>query len=106
MKLTKRALGWPTEEPFYVPEEVLAHFRECIERGRGWYEEWEQRLGRVERLRDAAEGWDADVPTFDPSDVPMIATRKAGARGAPVGGQGRARTSWADRRTSRPRRFR
>ena len=78
VKLTKRALGWPTEEPFYVPEEVLAHYRECIERGRRWFEEWEQRSGGWSGF-EMPEGWDADVPTFDPSEVPMIATRKAGS---------------------------
>ncbi len=78
VKLTKRALGWPSEEPFYVPEEVLAHYRECVERGRRWVEEWEQRSGGWSGF-EMPEGWDADVPTFDPSEVPMIATRKAGS---------------------------
>jgi transketolase len=27
IKLTKRNLGWPSEESFYVPEEALAHWR-------------------------------------------------------------------------------
>jgi transketolase len=78
VKETKRVLGWPTEEPFYVPEEALAHFRECVERGRGWVEEWEQRSGGWSGF-EMPEGWDADLPTFSPRDVPMIATRKAGS---------------------------
>ncbi len=31
--LTKEAYGWPSTEPFFVPEESLAHFRECEGRG-------------------------------------------------------------------------
>jgi transketolase len=77
VRLTKEAIGWPTDEPFYVPEEALAHFRECVERGRRWFAEWEQRSGGWDGFR-MPEAWDADLPTFSPRDVPMIATRKAG----------------------------
>src|ERR671916_729006 len=30
---TKRHLGWPEDKTFYIPDEALAHFRECVERG-------------------------------------------------------------------------
>ena len=77
VKLTKRALGWNWEEPFHVPDEVLAHFRECVDRGRRSYEEWEERSGGWSGF-EMPEGWDADMPTFSPRDAPMMATRKAG----------------------------
>jgi transketolase len=77
VKLTKQALGWPTDEPFYVPEEALQHFRDGVERGRRLVSEWEQRSGGWHGF-DMPDGWDADVPTFSPQEVPMIATRKAG----------------------------
>jgi transketolase len=77
VKLTKQALGWPTEEPFYVPEEALAHFRRCVARGRRWVDEWQERSGGWSGF-EMPDGWDAGVPTFSPRDVPMIATRKAG----------------------------
>src|SRR5258708_29472344 len=32
VKLTKEFYGYPTEPPFYVPDDALAHFRECVER--------------------------------------------------------------------------
>jgi transketolase len=32
-KLTKQNLGWPLEPAFYVPDEVLAFFRQAVERG-------------------------------------------------------------------------
>ncbi len=89
IRLTKEAYGWPTEPTFHVPEEALAHFRECCERGREQEEEWNE---RVAAYRDAEpelwsqlseilekrmpDRWDGDVPRFDPADKP-VATRKA-----------------------------
>ncbi|MDQ5857507.1 MAG: transketolase [Acidobacteriota bacterium] len=73
--LTKRALGWEHEEPFFVPEDALAHFREAVDRGARSQSDWAERfdawgaeypdLAREWRL--AAEGklpdgWDADLP--------------------------------------------
>nr|MBA2341907.1 transketolase [Thermoleophilaceae bacterium] len=87
--LTKEAYGWPSEEPFFVPDEALAHFRECIDRGKQAESEWDERAAAY---RDAEpelwerfsaqvegrlpEGWDADVPEFHPQDGP-VASRKA-----------------------------
>jgi transketolase len=92
VRLTKEAYGWDPDKQFYVPDEALAHFRKCCERGREYQAEWEQRF---ERYRDQfpeqaqmlamidraemPEGWDRDVPRFDPSEKP-IATRKASER--------------------------
>ena len=89
VKLTKEAYGWPSEEPFYVPQEALDHFRECLERGAELEREWQERydaykaewgeeaaeLGRIMN-RELPKNWDADVPKFTPDDG-MIATRKA-----------------------------
>jgi transketolase len=77
VRLTKQAYGWPTDEPFHVPEEALAHFREQIARGNDLYREWEQRSGGWSGF-EMPGGWDSDVPAFSPRDVPTIATRKAG----------------------------
>ncbi|MGC1397503.1 MAG: hypothetical protein WA827_03100, partial [Candidatus Binatus sp.] len=33
VKLTKEFYKYPTEPPFFVPDDALAHFRECVERG-------------------------------------------------------------------------
>jgi transketolase len=92
VKLTKEAYGWPSEDPFYVPEEALAHFRQCIDRGREAESEWTERYGAwagdnrdladgLERAlrRELPDGWDADVPKFEPSDG-NIATRKASSK--------------------------
>lgn len=87
VKLTKEALGWPQED-FYIPGDVLEHFREAVERGseeesawnkvfeawRAEYpelaEEWDQAMGG-----ELPAGWDADIPVYAPEKP--IATRNA-----------------------------
>jgi transketolase len=89
VKLTKEAYGWPSDEPFFVPQEALDHFRETIPRGEELEAEWRERFdayksefpdeaAELERImeRRLPENWDADVPRFSP-DRGMIATRKA-----------------------------
>ena len=82
---TKEILGLPVDEPFWVPEDVLAMYRSTIPRGQAMRAEWESRLDSWggDRARfDAAlsghgmPGWEATLPTFSPADGPM-ATRKA-----------------------------
>jgi transketolase len=89
VRLTKQAMGWPSEEPFFVPEEALRHFRSCIERGAELQAEWDKRvdaygeehpelaqeLRRVIK-RELPQGWDAEVPRFHASGS-MTATRKS-----------------------------
>jgi transketolase len=89
VRAAKEFYGWDPDKHFYVPEEALAHFRKCCERGREFESEWQQRFDAYRQefpdkadelaMIDAArmpDGWDADVPKFDPGDKP-IATRKA-----------------------------
>jgi transketolase len=44
VRLTKENLNWPYKEPFTVPEEVLSHFREAVERGKREQEKWQQKF--------------------------------------------------------------
>ena len=44
IKLTKEAYGWPSQEPFFVPDEALAHFRESVPRGDELVKEWNERF--------------------------------------------------------------
>ena len=89
VRLTKEFYGWDPDKHFYVPDEALAHFRECCRRGREFEAEWESRFESYReefpeeaelllQIHDSElpEGWDSDVPKFDPNDKP-IATRKA-----------------------------
>jgi len=43
---TKRNLGWPTLEPFAVPESVVRTWRRCIERGATLHAAWQQDWAR------------------------------------------------------------
>lgn len=89
VRLTKERLGWPTEPPFYVPDDVLQHFRQAMEQGKQAEAEWDSLLATYRQRSPelAAEfervvrgelpaGWDRDIPRF--SDTPKgIATRVA-----------------------------
>ncbi len=41
VKETKRNLGWAEDKTFYVPKEVLAHFREAVKNGAKIEKDWE-----------------------------------------------------------------
>jgi len=92
LRLTKENLGWPTEPPFLIPDQALAHFRQAVEQGRAWEAKWQARfqayaaeypdLAEEWRMAVAGElpaGWDADLPTFKPEDGPL-ATRVASGK--------------------------
>ncbi len=92
VRLTKRALGWPEDKTFYVPEEALAHFRTAVPRGEALEADWRRRLDACRRsVPDLArafeqalageipEGWEAHLPMFTPQDGPL-ATREASGK--------------------------
>jgi transketolase len=92
VRLTKQALGWPTEPPFYIPDRALQHFRQALGQGEQAEAEWNARLADYAReFPDlAAEfqqamrgelptGWDADIPSF-PADARGAATRVASGK--------------------------
>jgi transketolase len=86
----KANLGW-TAEPFTVPANVLAHYREAIQRGAAWEAEWTAQFegwraanADLAALWDATvngglpDGWDADIPVFNGGKP--IATREASGK--------------------------
>jgi transketolase len=86
-KLTKENLGWPLEPLFYIPEEVLAHFRKSVDRGleheqswtisfRNYLNDYPQEGARFEKQLkgELPSGWDEDIPVF-PADPKGKATR-------------------------------
>lgn len=92
VKLTKETLGWPLEPSFYIPDAVLTHFREAVERGRQIETAWERRFFAYEQsFPDLAQelhqmmrgelpaGWDVDIPVFPPAPKGM-ATRVASGK--------------------------
>ncbi len=90
LQATKKALGWPTMDKFYLPQEAVDYFRQAIPNGSAAENEWRGRFDRYERdfPSEAAEfrqitsgklpeNWAADLPKWKPTDKP-IATRAAG----------------------------
>ncbi len=90
---TKEAYGWPSEEPFFVPDGVAdALAKPMRTRGGKLREEWtglfERYRAQYPELADEFElakegklspGWDADIPTFEP-DAKGIASREASGK--------------------------
>ena len=56
LKAAKRNLGWPSEPDFYVPDDVLNHFRLAVERGAQWELAWKQRMQSLSRCIPTAGG--------------------------------------------------
>lgn len=90
--LTKKNLGWQWEEPFHVPEEALAHFREAVSRGRDRENQWSKLFEAYSKEypnlatewsmsmdRRLPEGWKEAIPVFSPDDG-SIATRAASGK--------------------------
>ncbi len=91
IKLTKEGMGWPSLEPFYVPQEAVDHFRGiCVPRGEELDADWRERFeSYAQDHPEPAEeyrrmiagklpaGWDSEVPRFHATDK-MTATRKSG----------------------------
>lgn len=90
LQATKKALGWPTMDKFYLPQEAVDYFRQAIAHGSAVEQEWQQRFDAYQREfpKEAAEfreimsgrlpdNWAADLPKWNPADKP-IATRAAG----------------------------
>ena len=44
VRLTRQQLNWPSEEPFSMPDEALAFFRQALARGAAQEASWRQQL--------------------------------------------------------------
>jgi transketolase len=88
VRRTKAAYGWPEDEHFRVPAEVLDHFRQGIgTRGEKLRRTWDAQLAeyaqkypepakQLERMGrgELPDGWDAGIPSFPP-DAKGVASR-------------------------------
>ncbi len=87
LNAAKDALGWPQQPRFYVPDDVLAFFRQAQTRGAKVEAEWnaqltaytaafgEQAVELARRLSgDLPADWQKDLPIF-PADPKGMATR-------------------------------
>ncbi len=89
VRRTKEIMGWPAEPRFFVPDDVLEHWRSAVDRGRALEAEWRDRWGAysAEHPEPAREleqwlsgtlpaGWDAALASVAPPGGPL-ATRQA-----------------------------
>lgn len=83
----KENLGWPTDKKFYIPDDVLTHFREVKTRGEEKEKTWKEAFKSYQQeYPDLAQefnrrfsgelpkGWEKDLKTFD-TDTKGNATR-------------------------------
>ncbi len=87
---TKKALGWPSTEKFFLPADAQSLFREAIGKGAKSQQEWQAKVDAYKAAypKEGAEfemiaagklpsDWAADLPKWKPGDK-SIATRVAG----------------------------
>jgi transketolase len=92
VRLTKRALGWPSDEPFYIPPEAQQHFQKAIPKGKEAESAWNALCDRYkQRFPEVAQefdlfltgklpaGWTKGIPQF-PADPKGMATRAASGK--------------------------
>jgi transketolase len=85
----KKILGFDPDKTFEVRDEVLAHTRKLVERGKQAHEKWRpefeawaerepERKALLDRLtaEKLPDGWDADIPHWEPGSK-ALATRAA-----------------------------
>ncbi|HET9891637.1 MAG TPA: transketolase, partial [Mycobacterium sp.] len=85
----KEILGFDPDKTFEVRDEVIAHTRKLVDRGKEAHEKWQadfdawaqkqpERKALLDRLtaEELPDGWDAELPHWEPGSDP-IATRKA-----------------------------
>jgi transketolase len=86
VKETKRNLGWDENKHFYIPKEVLTHFREAVKTGAKLEKDWEalvKKYGKEfpdlgkslndTRKGELPDGWEKSLPKFE--NVEAKATR-------------------------------
>ena len=91
IRKTKENYGYPSMEPFFVPDEALAHWRETADRGAAAEAEWRKRFeayrsahpaeaAELERMMagDLPRGWEASIPAL--TDGGAQATRASSGK--------------------------
>ncbi|MCU0492990.1 MAG: transketolase [Chloroflexaceae bacterium] len=92
VRATKEQLGWPTDQPFFLPDEAVQHFRQALATGAQAQGTWQERVesyaqdypAEADELRrmlagELPPGWHSGLPQWSPGDKP-IATRSAGGQ--------------------------
>jgi len=90
--LTKKNLGWESEEPFYVPEKALEHFHQALNKGYESESKWDEHFEAYAKEypdlakewhsfmhKEYSDDWKKAIPVFTKDDKP-IATRSASGK--------------------------
>lgn len=90
LQATKKNLGWPTMDKFFLPKEAVDEFRKAVPRGAEAEKNWNDRFEAYRKAYPAEaaeldtfisgklpESWKSGLPSWKPTDKP-VATRKAG----------------------------
>jgi transketolase len=91
VRLTKTNLGWPADQPFFIPGEALEFMRQAIPDGGAYQAEWQALFQRYEAAHpdlatdfrravtgELPDGWADDLVTFAPGK-PMATRNSSGA---------------------------
>jgi transketolase len=89
VRLSKEALGWPSTEPFFVPDAARDEWRKCLSRGAAVSDGWRKALvaytkAHPEQAKEFGRrmqgslptGWDKALPVFTP-ETGNVASRAA-----------------------------
>ena len=100
----KKILGFDPDKNFEVRDDVIAHTRKLVDRGKEAHEKWQpefdawaqrepERKALLDRLtaEELPDGWDADIPYWEPGSKPL-ATRAASGKVLTAVGPEAART--------------
>jgi transketolase len=92
LNAAKDNLGWPKEPRFFIPEDVLAFYRETVERGQKAEDAWKQKFAEYKNANPEKgaelerrlsgklpKGWQKSLPVF-PADEKGMATRAASGK--------------------------
>ncbi len=82
IKLTKKALGWPSQEPFFIPETAAAHFRKSVERGAHAEKVWNDKFAAYAKANpELAKEWEqmisGNLPESWEDALPQFAAGKS-----------------------------
>lgn len=91
IQLTKKTLGWNTEESFFVPDSVKEIFSASLEKGKALETEWNETFSDYQtkypvlsqqfitaQSASLPAGWDKDLPTFEGGS--KVATRSVSGK--------------------------
>ncbi len=92
IRLVRERLGWKWEEPFFVPEEAVAHWRHCLDRGKNLEEDWKKEFKTYQKAYPAEaeellrwesgrlpDDWEKGIPDFA-GEVGKFATRSTSGK--------------------------